>query len=263
VNKISISPGKIAAALTAIVTVLTVTGVAGQYYKEILDTYPSLLKVVDSLNPNGASDNLLNWYQSSTLLFSSFLLITIALVKRAERDNRVRYCIFLAITFLYLSLEELTSIHEQAMFALRRVFTVDELVFLEWLIPAMLTAVFFLSYLNFLRSLPARIRRLLIAAGSVYVTGAIGIDALNIKLLDMLDTEITSFITSGSTAFKYALMGGIEEFFEMAGIVIFIYALTAYINSEIIDKSFVNNKKNFVFASMKISLEKTEIMRKN
>ena len=76
--------------MSLIVLTLVAAGILGQYYKFFIGDDPFLLKIVDKLDLDGESNNLPNWYQSSTLLLSSFILSIIALIKRGEKDADFR-----------------------------------------------------------------------------------------------------------------------------------------------------------------------------
>lgn len=229
-TNIYISPKKIAIFLAVVILGLTAAHIAGQYYKDFVGNDPFLLKIVDKLDLDGESNNLPNWYQSSTLLLSSFLLAIVALIKKAEQDINVRYWTFLSLTFLYLSLDEMVSIHEQLTMPFRSGLDLHGVFFLSWVIPAIvIVGIFALAYLKFLWRLPVQSRRLFIVAGAIYVTGAVGIEMLNGKYLELHEAQIMSATATGQIVFNYALMTAAEEFFEMAGILIFIYALLSYL----------------------------------
>jgi hypothetical protein len=234
-NKLSISPKRVALVLTIIVLSLTVAHVLGQYYKAFVGNDPFLLKIVDKLDLDGESNNLPNWYQSSALLLSSFILAITAFVKKAEGEANVRHWAFLSLTFAYLSLDELVSIHEQATLPLRYAFDLHGIFYLSWVIPAaVLLVVFFGLYVKFLWFLPTETRWLMIAAGGVYVFGAVGVEMVGARFLELHEARIMDSAATGSIVFQYALMIAAEEFFEMAGIVIFIYVLLSYIVPQLI-----------------------------
>ncbi len=96
-TKIYISPKKVIIILSIVVLGLTAAHIAGQYYKNFIGGDPLIMKIVDKLDLDGESNNLPNWYQSSTLLLSSFLLAIVTIIKKAEQDINVRYWAFLVI----------------------------------------------------------------------------------------------------------------------------------------------------------------------
>ena len=177
--------------MSLIVLTLVTVGVLGQYYKFFIGDDPFLLKIVDKLDLDGESNNLPNWYQSSTLLLSSFILWIIALIKRGEKNADFRYWGFLAVVFLYLSLDELVSIHEQATLPLRHAFDLNGYFYLSWVIPGgIVVLTFFFGYLKFLLRLDARTKFLFISAGTIYVLGVLGFEMFDANYLQRYEAEI-------------------------------------------------------------------------
>ena len=154
-------------------------------------------------------DSLPTWYSTSTLLLAAVLLYLVARRKRAERDPWRRYWYGLALTFAALSMDEAAGLHESLNTALD--FT--------WEIAgAIVAALFGLAYLRFLLHLPARTGWLFVAAGGVFVGGAVGVEWSTdwYEERELLDT------------LAYNLWNAVEEGLEMAGVVLFIYALLGY-----------------------------------
>lgn len=84
--------------------------------------------------------------------------------------------------------------------------------------------VFLLVYMKFILNLPSKIRILFIVAGIVYILGAIGVELIGGRYYELYgDDNITYTI----------IIITIEELLEMAGIVVFIYALSSYIDTEL------------------------------
>lgn len=90
-----------------------------------------------------------------------------------------------------------------------------------------------LSFVRFLAALPARIRRLILIAGTVYVGSALGVE--------MLDGYYAQMYSNDNM--MYSILTTIEESMEMLGIIIFIYALLSYIGSYM---KGLNLKVNFI-----------------
>jgi hypothetical protein len=76
-----------------------------------------------------------------------------------------------------------------------------------------LVAILGLLFLPFLRSLPGLLRRRFVIAGAVFLSGAIAIEMLS-----------ANWSATVGTVVGYKLIAGAEEAFEMAGIIIFIWA---------------------------------------
>jgi hypothetical protein len=64
--------------------------------------------------------------------------------------------------------------------------------------------------------------RLFILAGTIYVGGALGMEMVNARYADLY----------GFKNLTYQLMTAVEEFLEMSGIAIFIYALMSYVATQ-------------------------------
>jgi hypothetical protein len=67
--------------------------------------------------------------------------------------------------------------------------------------------------------LPKRILQLFILAGVVFVSGAVGME-----MIGGMHSEV-----NGEDNVTYAMMYSFEEFLEMSGAVVFMYALISYI----------------------------------
>jgi hypothetical protein len=76
--------------------------------------------------------------------------------------------------------------------------------------------------------LPARTRRLFLAAGAIFVAGAIGVEAVSGMQASL----------HGEQNLTYHLVITVEELLEMTGIVIFIYALLDYIGGQLTTVGF-------------------------
>jgi hypothetical protein len=83
-------------------------------------------------------------------------------------------------------------------------------------------AIFVLGYYRFLMLLPRRTRSLFIAAGTIFVGGALGVEAVSGMQASL----------HGQQNLTYHAIITAEELFEMAGIVVFVYALLDYIGRQ-------------------------------
>lgn len=123
-----------------------------------------------------------------------------------------------------LSLDEFMSFHERLIEPLQNSLNTSGFLYYAWVIPGTIfVLIFLLAFLRFITTLPTKIKRLFIIAGTIYVSGAIG--------MEMLGGYYTNLY--GEKNIIYAILTTIEEFLEMLGIVIFIYALMSYISTYI------------------------------
>jgi hypothetical protein len=85
-----------------------------------------------------------------------------------------------------------------------------------WIVPIVpLLVVLVVAYVRFIAHLPPRHRRRFVTAGALYVTGAVGFEAI----------AAWHALRYGYLSFSHAMIFTIEETLEMSGIVLFSYAL--------------------------------------
>ena len=168
--------------------------------------------------------NLPTWSSSMLLLTCALLLL---LIRHAEQRRGAGFgwhWAGLALAFLYISMDEAVIIHEMLNGPLRTAFDLDGVLYFGWVVPVGLALIVFaLSYLRFLAALPRRHAALFVAAGTVYVFGAIGTE-LPVSLW---------YAQHGGDNQTYGLMNAIQEMLEIIGVSIFCYALADYLAREI------------------------------
>lgn len=173
--------------------------------------------LVDLVHVN-VEANLTSAFATGQLAFASLLLLGIA--RRAARagSQQSLYWLVLGVGFAYMAVDEGARIHERLGPWLmgdlqpggpggpfRHV----------WVIPAMgIVAIVGVAFIPFLRRLPMPTRVLLIAAGAIYVMGAIG--------GEMLGAVVAAQLGRGSAA---ASVMTLEEAGELFGVLILIHAL--------------------------------------
>ena len=108
---------------------------------------------------------------------------------------------------------------------LRAAFNTDGLLYYPWVVAAALALVFLLiGYAKFLVHLPSKTRWYFVTSGIIFVTGAI------------VAESISSYYETihGMASYSYRIPMTIEEFLEMLGIAIFIFAIMTYYNEHLI-----------------------------
>ncbi|MEH2049656.1 hypothetical protein [Nostoc sp.] len=217
---IHLSAKKIALRLSVTVICLTLAGIISGYFWLLEFPFPATQWFYELFSLDGEL-NIPAWYSSFSLLFCSGLLKLISAIK--TKDRYFVYWKTLYLIFFYLSLDEAFSFHEILIVpSIRQSLNLNPLFFQTWVIPgAILVGVFAFKYLKFLLHLPSKTRYLFLIAAVVYVTGGLGMEMVGGVL--RVDFGRRTLIT---------LIGiFVEEFLEMVGIVIFIYALLAYLSS--------------------------------
>ncbi len=169
----------------------------------------------------GQEGNIPTLFSTLILALAALQLWLISRLATAHpQAGKARQWLILAWIFLFLSIDEATSIHEQ--FNKLRSFTPDNSGYLHytWILPyAAFAAVVGLYYLGFLRRLPTRTRRLFIISGLVFVAAAIGFEPLQGRIVKIYEVG----------HLYDRLLSCAEEFLEMSSIVLFNYALADFL----------------------------------
>jgi hypothetical protein len=157
------------------------------------------------------------WFTSSLLLVCSMLLALIAYSTRQIRGHYALHWGVLSASFILLSLDESVMLHEHTPEVLGFLPTLlGSTLAYDWVfIGIPLVLVFMLAYAKFLFKLSVQLRRLFIAAGALYITGAVG--------MEIVGAFVALYYSWGSVPYIAAIT--IEEFLEMIGIILFLYAL--------------------------------------
>jgi hypothetical protein len=227
----------IARILVVTVLLITLASLAVRFLQYV--EYGPVSSAVRALVDVGEEDNLPTWYSAVQLQLSSILLATIAIAKRRHRDGYALHWAILSSIFLYLSLDEVASQHEELSHGVipslgRDLLDLDSGFFYQfWVVPGTIfTLVFLLAYLRFLAHLPRDTRRLFVLAGILFVLGALGAEMLSARVISSYEMEGWANV-GGLPKITVGILGSLEELFEMLGIVVFIYALLSYMSSHV------------------------------
>jgi hypothetical protein len=164
--------------------------------------------------------NIPAWFSTSILLLCSVLLGVITYTVKGAGDRYSLYWGVLCIVFVLMSLDEQVSIHERLVEPLRSLLDTGGLLYFAWVIPGgAFVIIFGLVYTRFLFNLPVTIRRLFVAAGALYVSGSLGLEMIGGLVSDL----------RGEGNLLYSALVTAEDFLEMSGATIFLYALIRYI----------------------------------
>ncbi len=205
-----------------IVMYLTLAHVVGQCVAFYLG-YKSKFKPIVSWFDFDVEQSILTYYSSVALLFCSLLLAIITFAKKKSGERYI-YWLGLAIIFLFLSVDESLAFHENINDKVRTVLNTSGLFYsFAWIIPYSIALILFLLvYVKFILNLPFKIRILFIIAGLIYVSGAIGVELIGGRYSELYSYNVT-----------FLVITTIEELLEITGVVVFIYALTSYIDTEL------------------------------
>lgn len=174
-------------------------------------------QVLDLFSVN-LEDSLPTWFSTINLFVAAMLLFTITMGKFKQGDQQRWYWLGLGSLFLYLSMDEGAVIHEIIAEPLHEKFDTSGYLEFGWQIVAVpLVIIFGLLYLRFLIQLPRTTRYWFIFSGLVYVSGALLVEGISANEASRDGITMT-----------YLAIATVEEFFEMIGVIFFIYALLAY-----------------------------------
>lgn len=216
--KPSISSPKSIAAIFLLVSIAIV-------YTSVLSESPSNVDPREPGNPFldlMQSIRISSIYGAILLMASAVFLVRISLSKRKSMDPYALHWMFLAFIFAGMSLTKATYIHGFALEFLR---SIDLRVGLPVTIPAIATVLvglLALPYWKFLKSLDPQLRKGLFVGGFVFFCGVILMEAAS---------EFFWYSKGRDSSF-YIATSAIEDFLEMLGCIIFIYAFSAYWRDE-------------------------------
>ncbi len=192
----------IAGLLVAAAMLLLVHGVLTVYHYRVeeLDWIPwRQLFDVDEEN------NLPTWFSGLVAAITAFWLWLQANAAREAADRWALHWKVLAIGFFLISLDEVAGLHE----------SMNSVTETTWAIPGGILALLVgLSYFSFLWNLPAATRNAFLAAGCIFVGGAIGVEMIGAPMVE--------------DAMPYNLVTLVEEGMEMGGVILFLWALLKY-----------------------------------
>ncbi|MBC7814118.1 MAG: hypothetical protein H7175_23390, partial [Burkholderiales bacterium] len=172
--------------------------------------------------------SLPTWLSSTLLMLSGLIAwvigqhpsLTLPASREGIKGRGRNYWRGLAVIFMLLSLDEMTSIHEKTIEPLRGSLSASGAFYYAWIIPAIaLVALFALVYVRFWWRLPARPRVLLVVAAALFLGGAVGMEMVGGKYAEQ----------NGDQTLIYALLAIVEETLEFAGIGVFAYTLLDYL----------------------------------
>ncbi|AUX40918.1 hypothetical protein SOCE26_023200 [Sorangium cellulosum] len=211
--QITIPRARLRVALFAVMAIVASAGLAVEVLRPIVGL--KRRSGVVPLLSLSYEQNVPTWYTSSLLLACSLCLAVIAVGAR-RAGGFVKHWWILSAAFLYISLDEVVELHEEASSWIE----LGGAFYYSWVIPAAaVVAVFAVVYLRFLGHLPRPTRNRFLLSGGIYVTGAL---AMELPLGYWAEQ-------AGSNNLGYALIDFVEESMEMLGVNLFLLALVDHL----------------------------------
>lgn len=191
-----------------------ILGIISKYYFD----HDNVYRLVPLFDFN-TERNIPTLYSSIALIFSSILLLFITVIRKNLKSSYIMW-FGLSLIFLFLSIDEISVIHERLGKPTREAFETSGFFYYAWIIPYGVGLIgFIVAYSKFLFDLPKRTRILFLVSGFTFISGAIGFEMLGGRQDELY----------GSGNILYCFYYTCEEFLEMTGIAIFTYSLLSYI----------------------------------
>lgn len=222
-NQISLNPSLIALVLGAVAVLLVLASIGGQLMA-YLAGHPRVYGLVHLFYVD-AEGNIPTGFSTFLLLFASLLLAVITVLERQQTASPVLYWATLSFGFLFMAADEALSFHERLISPLRTLLGNANLgiFYFAWVIPGIALVLVLASFfLRFLLRLPAKTKRVFLTAATLYIGGAIGVELIGGSWAEL----------HGKRNLMYSMIATVEESLEMMGVIVFIWALLAYIADE-------------------------------
>ncbi len=157
------------------------------------------------------------WFSQSLLLLTSGLFAYIALATRSAKELFSKTWDFLAILFLFASIDEGSSLHELATEPMQQIFGITEgAFFFAWVIPGIaICLIICLSLLRFFLQLPTS-SKIIFGLAALSLFGAIGTEMISGSYWEAQNFQ---------TDFIYRALNALEEGLENTAFILTIYGL--------------------------------------
>ncbi len=217
--ELRVDPVRVVPVLLAAIAALSALSLGGQLLQHGLHAdFPGLNTWIRYSDVDKEA-NLPAWFQATLLAVNALVLWTVADDSRLRADGWSRHWRLLALAFGYLSVDELTEIHEQAIVPIQTTLHLSGLFFFAWVLLAIpVVVVFGLMYVRFMRALALETARGLLGAAALYLGGAV--------CLEMVGGYLWS--TIGQDTVLYSLEAACEEALEMLGMVAVLVTVARY-----------------------------------
>ncbi len=164
--------------------------------------------------------NIPTFYSSLVLTVAGALLFMIYLVSKQYAQKYVNHWLLLSLILFFLAVDESISIHEKFN-KIGHYIKPDPEGYLKypWILPyGLFVFVACGIFAKFVFALPKKTRNLFISSSIIYITATIGFEIIEGHVIAIFGVKS-----------YYYLICALEEFLEMTGIIIFIYALLDYV----------------------------------
>ena len=212
--EVSISPRRLTAILF-LVTVALTSASLGLNFVRMYTGHETIMGLMNLFELDNESN--LPAIFSFCLMAISFLLLCMITAFNKRCGLPYLAWFWLAFIFGYLALDEGAMIHEMAQEWIRPFIPKTDALIHVWVVPySLLFIIVAFAFLRCWLRLEPGARWAMAMAGAIYVCGAVGFEMLG---------ALNYAKYGDNRGLEYTLLSNMEEFLEMTGIVIFIYAL--------------------------------------
>lgn len=218
-NQLMLDPAAVACVLGVAAVLLILASVGGQFSKYVIG-HGSLKGLVPLFYVN-EERNIPTYFSVLLLLTAALLLGFITALNGRQGGSHGSKWAVLSFGFLFMAYDEAFKVHEKLHPPMRAILGDSDLgiFYFSWVIPGIIIVLVLASFfLKFLWHLPATTRFRFLAAGMLYVGGAIGVELIAGRHAEL----------QGQQSFAYSMIVTVEESLEMAGLIVFIWALLNY-----------------------------------
>jgi hypothetical protein len=218
-NHISLNPSGIARILGTVALFLVLASIGAQFSK--FSFGHDHLKGLVPLFYIDAERNIPTYFSVLLMLFAALLLAVIAVLNGKQRAPHASKWAVLSFGFLFMAFDEAFQVHERLTVPVREFLGDGKLgiFYFAWTIPGIaLVLILGLFFLRFLLHLSATARLRFLMAASLYIGGAIGVELIEGRYAEL----------HGQQNWTYSMIAVAEESLEMAGLIVFIWALMKY-----------------------------------
>ncbi|MEX2530945.1 MAG: hypothetical protein WD960_09245 [Gemmatimonadota bacterium] len=219
INQISLNPSAIGRILGAVAFLLVLASIGGQFSKFAVGH--DYLKGLVPLFYVNAEQNIPTYFSVLLILFAALILVVITVLNGKRRVPHVSKWAILSFGFLFMAFDEAFQVHEGLAAPVRALLGDGNLgiFYYAWVIPGIaLVLLLGLIFLTFLLHLPATTRLRFLMAAILYIGGAIGVELIGGRYAEL----------HGLQTWTYSMITTVEESLEMAGLIVFIWALLRY-----------------------------------
>lgn len=220
-SPVTLSPFAVLRGLLLVEGALLTANLTFIYFSQTMENSAFTWYLDYYFNYNG-ENNIPAFFSSIILVIASALLFLIYHTRSSlNPSSRKKYWLMLSIIFLFLAVDENVQIHEEVTKVVRPLLASDLSGFLHWawVVPYFIAFLAIAAYfMSFVISLPIFTRNLIFIAGFLFVFGAVGLELV----------EGYMFKVYGLNHIYNKLLYCMEEFLEMTGVILFIFALLDY-----------------------------------